>query len=579
VTVTLGHPWRVVALAVPLTFAACDDPAESVGSDAAADVQADAADDTLQDGDSALPPDGSTDTASDAALDAPTPFSTIRFGTVAPLSGTAGQGGFRFGAATAAAQIEDGLRDNDWYSWTAPEELGGLARGPFVADAVRGAERVLDDMQLVSDTNLDAYRFSVDWSRVEPVRDEISAAGLAHYSAQLDALVAAGVRPMVTLHHFSSPIWVDDFRDGLCRAADVPSDTDLCGWGHPAGGALVAEELAEFAGLIAAEFGDRVDEWCTLNEPVNYLIASYGAGVFPPGASTLIADFPAFLRTVRAYLSAHVAMYDAIRAADTIDADGDGVAAAIGLSLSVADWTPARGNAPSENPADIAAAERVNYIYHFLVPDALRTGVFDADVDGEGDTDLPDWRGKLDWLGVQYYFRAGVTGEFELIDAIDGMFCFGEYDFGSCLPPEDPTWWVPTMRYEFYAPGLLRVLEDLGRRYPDLPLVVTEAGIATRVGARRAENVVRVLEQIDAARELGIDVRGYYHWSLVDNFEWAEGWEPKFGLFSVDLDTWSRTPTEGATVLAGIAAARAIMPEVRERYGGNGPMTPELAED
>jgi beta-glucosidase len=131
------------------------------------------------------------------------------------------------------------------------------------------------------------------------------------------------------------------------------------------------------------------------------------------------------------------------------------------------------------------------------------------------------------------------------------------------------------MRYEYYAPGLYKVLADLGKRWPDLPLVVSESGIATEVGERRAENVVRALEQIDKARSEGVDVRGYYHWSLFDNFEWAEGFEPRFGLYHVDYSTYERTPTTGADVLAEITSLRKLTEAQLSTYGGEGPMTPE----
>jgi beta-glucosidase len=153
--------------------------------------------------------------------------------------------------------------------------------------------------------------------------------------------------------------------------------------------------------------------------------------------------------------------------------------------------------------------------------------------------------------------------------------CFGDYDFGACLLPEHPTWFVPAMGYEFYARGIHEVLMDFSRRWPDLPLVVTEAGLATEVGKRRAEHVVRVLEQIAAARKDGADVRGYYHWSLTDNFEWAEGFAPRFGLYRVDYTTYERTATEGATVLGEIAGTRKITIAQRNALGGDGPMTPE----
>jgi beta-glucosidase len=131
------------------------------------------------------------------------------------------------------------------------------------------------------------------------------------------------------------------------------------------------------------------------------------------------------------------------------------------------------------------------------------------------------------------------------------------------------------MGYEFHPPGLYAILKDLSARYPALPMVITEAGIATEDGARRAENVVRVLEQVERARAEGVDVRGYYHWSLFDNFEWAEGFGPRFGLYRVDYATYARTPTAGAAALAEIAGGRALTTALRQRHGGDGPMTPE----
>jgi len=131
------------------------------------------------------------------------------------------------------------------------------------------------------------------------------------------------------------------------------------------------------------------------------------------------------------------------------------------------------------------------------------------------------------------------------------------------------------MQYEYYEPGLYNVLTDFAQRWPDLPLTVTESGLATETGTRRAEHIVRSLEQIHRALDDGVDVRGYYHWSLMDNFEWMLGFVPRFGLYRVDHDTYDRMPTEGATVLTDIAASRRISAAQRSQYGGLGPMTPE----
>lgn len=536
----------------------------------------------------ALPPDATSQDAapadaappSDAGIDAQiVPDASaladdIAYDSPGPLSTPSGAGSFRFGAATAAAQIEDGLVDNDWYVWTLPEDEGGLGNSVPIGKAVRGASLAIQDIGLMQALALDAYRFSVDWSRIEPTRGVIDMNGIEHYDRFIDAMVATDIRPMITVHHFSSPIWVDDPRLEACADEDDPTDENLCGWGHPTGGPLIIEALAEHAALLARTYGDRVDDWCTLNEPINYLLASYGVGIFPPGRSFLLADFDRMLAAYRDYLAAHVAVYRAIKTNDVFDADGDGVAAEVGFSLSVVKWEASANNLPSEAPADVAARDIVEYVYHHLYVESLRTGTFDTDLDGVGDEPHPDWQGALDWLGVQYYFRAGVTGSPGLIPQLGATPCFGEFDFGACLPVEDPTWWVPDMQYEYYAPGIHDVLVEMGGRWPDLPLVVTEAGISARNGDRRAENIVRTLEQIERARDAGVDVRGYYHWSLMDNFEWAEGYTPKFGLFAVDLETYERSETVGSQVYADIVADRRVTREHRAAYGGTGPMSP-----
>lgn len=499
--------------------------------------------------------------------------SDIAFPAAGSLSTEAGKGSFRFGAASAATQIEDQNPNTDWYLFTRSKAQGGLGEHTFVGDASKGWTKMLDDVALIESLGLDSYRFSIEWARVEPKRDQIDEAALAQYGKFIDALIAKGIRPMITLHHFSNPVWVDDPRDLEC--AKGPTDDNLCGFGHPQGGPLVIEELAEHAQLIGQRFGDRVDDFGTVNEPINYLVASHGVGMFPPGKSYLMALTEKFVPVVRDYLAGHVAAYDALKKADTHDADGDGEAASVGFSLAVADWVPARENQPSDDPEDLAARDRLQLFFHYLLVDALIEGAFDNDLDGKLEESRPDFKGKLDWLGLQYYFRAGVTGSGGLLPVLKLTPCFSGFDFGSCIAPIDRSYCVPTMGYEHHAPGLETVLGAFGKRYPGLPLVVSEGGIGTLVGERRAENIVRALEHIQAARDEGVDVRGYYHWSLFDNFEWAEGFEPRFGLFRVDYQTYERTPTLGADVLSEITAGRTLSRALRSKHGGKGPMTVE----
>ena len=499
----------------------------------------------------------------------------ISYPALGAVSGAQGKGSFRFGASSAATQIEDQNPNVDWYLWTRPKP-DGLGQNTFIGDAAKGYSLAIQDIDLLVAMGVDSYRFSVEWARVEPQKDVIDEAALQHYSDFIDALIAKGIRPMITVHHFSNPVWVDDPRDKECAAG--PTDENLCGWDHPEGGPMVAEQLAEHAKLLAERFGDRVDDWCTLNEPVNYMLAGYGVGNFPPGKNYLVtAPETKFIPAVRNFMSAHALMYDAMKAADKEDADGDGVAASVGFTKEAGEWVAARKNEISEDPVDVKARDNVVWVYQHLFVEAFRQGKFDPDLNGSLDEDHPEWKGRLDWLGVQYYFRAGVTGSPGLMPLVGATPCYGTFDLGACLPPVDETYLVPDMEYEHYSQGLYNVLKDFGDRWPDLPLTVTEAGIATAVGARRAENIVRALEQIDRAQKAGADVRGYYHWSLTDNFEWALGYEPHFGLYAVDYTTYERTATLGATVLGDIAKARKLTAQMRTEYGGEGPMTPEPA--
>jgi beta-glucosidase/6-phospho-beta-glucosidase/beta-galactosidase len=509
-----------------------------------------------------------------ACGDGGTAASPISFGAMGPLAGEPGRHSFRFGAASAGTQIEDQNLQSDWYAWTAPMP-GGLAKGPFVGDAAKGYSKALEDNQLVKTLGLDSYRFSIEWARIEPQKDVIDEAAIAHYRDVLTGLRAMGIRPLVTVHHFSNPVWIADPRAISC--SNGPTAQNLCGLGHPVGGPLVVAEMAQHAALLAQRFGDLVDEWGTVNEPINYLFASYGIGSFPPGKTSLLALTTEFVPVVRDYLSASAKIYDAIKANDTMDADGDGVAAVVGFSISVADWEPSRNHGASQQPDDLAARDRLVYLFHYVFVDSILNGTFDSNLDGVPDEQHPEWKGRVDWLGLQYYFRAGVTGATAIIPAPVALTpCTNGIDLGSCLQTPQQTYCVPRMGYEFWSDGIRPVLLAFSERYPNLPLVVTESGIATEVGKRRAEAIVRTLESIASARDAGVDVRGYYHWSLTDNFEWAEGFVPRFGLFHVDYaGSYARTPTEGADVLGAIAHTRTVTSEQRATYGGLGPMTPE----
>lgn len=176
---------------------------------------------------------------------------------------------------------------------------------------------------------------------------------------------------------------------------------------------------------------------------------------------------------------------------------------------------------------------------------------------------------------MQYYFRGGVTASPAILPLVNFTPCIVPLDFGACIPPKDPTFCVPVEQYEYDPVGVYDVLTDFGKRWPSLPLVVSEHGLQTQVAARREENLVRGLERIDRARKAGVDVRGYYEWSAFDNFEWTLGLVPRFGLYTVDDTTFARTPTAASKLFGDIAAVRTVTSAERKQFGGTGPMTKE----
>lgn len=456
--------------------------------------------------------------------------------------------GFRWGAAGAAHQIEGGNTNNIWSQFeTLPAFVGKTAEPS--GDAVDGWARYAEDADLAADLGLDIYRLSIEWSRVEQSRGVWDEAAWQHYSDVIDSLRSRGLEPSVTLHHFTEPIWTHDLNDVACAAG--PSDENLCGWSNPE----MTVAFTRFATEAAARLGDRVDTWTTFNEPMSYFIAGYIGGSFPPGLSALtVSDIQtSAFPVLTGMIEGHVAAYGAIHATDATDADGDGVAANVGFTNAMS-WVEA---VDPSNPDDVAAADRVQALYGYAFPDAVIDGRFDSDLDGVPEQSHPEWANTVDQLGYQYYFRLQVkaaTG-FPPLDAIPcdasllAALGMSPSDLGCPSPDPDD---VTQMGYEHYPPGLRLLGVALADRYPGMSLRVTENGIATTTDLRRQESIVRHLKELAIAVSEGVPVDGYVHWSLTDNFEWAEGFRPKFGLYTVDRTTFARTRTGGADTFRSI---------------------------
>jgi beta-glucosidase len=395
---------------------------------------------------------------------------------------------FLWGAATSAYQVEGGIEGNDWSEWE--ERPGAIRGGARAGRACLHWERFEEDLDLLRAIGLDTYRFSVEWSRLEPLPGRFDDAALEHYRAVAAACRARDITPMVTLHHFTNPRWFTALG-GWETHANLPHFVRLARW-------------------VGAGLGDLVDYWITVNEPEVLGFYGYASGTWPPG----VADRSRALVVIANLLEAHALASHALRESDRVDADGDGHATLIGVSKHWVLLEPRH----AWNPLDRFAAAVQRNVFNEAVVRALAGGPVDLSIPGATSVcrRVDSLAGSSDFLGLNYYTRwmVSLLGK-ETRTAKGGA------------PRSDLGW-------EVYPEGIERAIEASGAF--GLPIVITENGVADADDRMRPDFIRSTLAAVDRARAAGADVRGYIHWTLMDNFEWADGYDGRFGLHAVDFD-------------------------------------------
>jgi beta-glucosidase len=428
---------------------------------------------------------------------------------------------FSWGVSTSAYQIEGGMALDGggrsiWDTFAGlPGRVRGGVGGQVAADHRR---RMADDVALIADLGVTAYRFSVSWPRVQPGgRGPANPRGLDFYDALVDALHAHGIDPVVTLYHW-----------------DLPQELEDAG-GWPARD--TASRFADYAGLVAGRIGDRVARWSTINEPWCSAVLGYSAGIHAPGRT----DPAAAMAAAHHLLLAHGLGVAALR-------DTAGLNGAVGLTLN-----PYPVIAAGERPEDLDAARRVDGLANRFWYDAVLRGAYPddvlADLDPLGfaghvrDGDLAEIARPIDAIGLNYYRRHHVRHGPDASAAT--ALWPGSPDVDHVDPPGPHT----SLGWAVEPDGLEEVLVAAAA-YGPTPLHVDENGAAFADGEpvvgvvpdpARLRYVMDHIEATRRARARGVDVRGYFVWSLLDNFEWAEGYEPRFGIVHVDFATQART--------------------------------------
>ncbi len=423
--------------------------------------------------------------------------------------------GFLWGTATAAHQVE-GENVNDWSRW---EQTPGhiYANRPSGHACEWWADRYIEDFDRAAELHNNALRLSIEWSRIAPTPDRWDDAALSRYRDTLSALQARGLAPMVTLHHFTNPLWI----------------ADQGGWTSDS----VVGHFERFVRHVVTALGDLCTLWCTLNEPMVYLTQGYTFGKWPPGSRSRRDLIAATVNMVKA----HAAAYHAIKEIQP--------ASQVGCAMHMIAFEAA---APALINA--AAVRLVDGAFNRAFVLALRDGVLR--VPGSRSVMVPQAKGTLDWVGVQYYqqFRVGFD-----LRAPSAFF------LRETKPTDRPV--GPGTWGGLHPEALFTHIKWLNRAL-NKPIYITECGVPDPEDTIRPGYLIQSVRAAWRAANFNFNVRGFFFWSLLDNFEWSEGYDPRFsfGLYKTNFETQERTPRRSASLYAEICAANGLSAEMVARY-------------
>ncbi len=410
---------------------------------------------------------------------------------------------FLWGSATSEFQNSGAnlCRNSNWSEWEKSLDHNQNPRikgGNLSGDSCDHWNRYGEDITLMKHFGLTSYRFSVDWSLIEPEDGVIDYEVLEHYIDLCQELKANNITPMITLHHFNHPKWFEDMG-GFEKEENI-------------------NYFVDFATLVFEHLGSEVSLWCTINEPGIYAFMGYYLGGFPPGKMN--TGLTAIV--LKNLLKAHCQVYHTLKALP------GGDEAQIGLVHNVLKFRPYS----SWNPIELISCYLLSFITHDAILEFLKTGYFNfnfpfyVDVAFE-DKEAPN---SYDFIGINFYSDPLIMLQWDFYEPL----------ISTCYSKEE----MSDAEYRLYPQGIYHAIVECSEL--GVPIYITENGIADAQDNRRGTFIKRYIFAISQALKDGYDVKGYFYWTLIDNFEWAEGYSLKFGLFEFDYETKERTMREGA---------------------------------
>ena len=412
---------------------------------------------------------------------------------------------FAWGTATAAHQVEGNNTNNNWYDWEHQLDENNQPRIHNGDKSILAADhwnRYPDDIKLMKDLGVNHYRFSIEWSKIEPQNGDYNVESIQHYRDLCDSLIKNNITPVVTLHHFTHPTWFEKLG-----AFEKKENID---------------HFIEYSEYAFNNLKDLVPIWCTINEPSVFVSQGYFNGIFPPGKKD-----PVLAATVlENLLFAHTKTYKHLKSLN------GGDKAQIGLVKNIFQFDPLR----RWHILDWAFSKVLNNVFTHSTLDYFKKGYSTFSLPGmvKKHMENNDAVGAMDFIGLNYYSRMHVKGQVNLTEPF--VFEKRAKDIQT------------DMDYALYPEGFYEALHTISTLKK--PIYVTENGVADQGNNIREMFIKRYLYALHKGLQDGLDIRGYFYWTLMDNFEWAEGYKMKFGLYKVDFETQERTLRESSNLFA-----------------------------
>jgi beta-glucosidase len=426
--------------------------------------------------------------------------------------------GFLWGVSTAAHQVEGGNHNNQWAAW---EAAGRIRSGDNCGLACDWWDNAEKDFDLAQKMGLNSLRLSVEWSRIEPREGRWDKTALTRYRAALNSLHERGIQPMICLHHFTHPQWFESKGAFLSRKA----------------GAL----FTRFTRHVVEQLGDLCQHWVTFNEPNVYAGLGYVLGEFPPGKTGEIATA---VRVANSMARAHAQAYHTIHELQPH--------AQVGWAHHYVVFEAANHS----SRLDRWTAALLSQLFNESFLSAIENGKLDFPLN-LADGDVSQAKGTCDFVGLNVYSRFHVAFSAEKTAQL-----FADVFVPPHVPQGDSG--IEKPYGEAYPEAISAAVKRAARL--GKPIYILENGVPDAQDRIRPWLIVNAIRQVHEMIQTGHDIRGYFHWTLIDNFEWTEGWNLRFGLIAMDPRTQERTMRRSGELYSAIARANALSPDIVERY-------------